>query len=677
MHVKKFDPQSFSYGVPAQYLFPWSGVVEQTPFGSMWCVVPPGGVVKTHAHHESETYVVARGRGVIEVEAESAEVGPGDAVFAEPFQTHTVRNASDAEELLFMAIWWEDMAAVVSLGEKRETERRTRPVERVLITATPPTPNGDLHVGHLSGPFLGADVYRRYLGMRGIEARYICGADDHQSYVPLKAWRSGTTSRETADHYAEVMQDTLARAGIELDLFVRPETSPHHVATVRSFYRALYDKGAFVAKEKPGLWCDPCQRYLFEAHVSGKCPHCGAGSDGSACEQCGWPNDCVDLADPVCKYCGTPATTRPITRLYFPLARYEEQLRRFYREVRMSAHLRSLCLQMAEALPEIAVSHVADWGIPVPVPGFEEQRIYVWMEMAPGFLAATQELVDKLGTGSWEDWWKDDTSELVQFFGFDNGYFYGVLFPALWMAYDPDIRLPRSFVVNEFLRLDGAKFSTSRGHAIWGQDILRRVPSDVLRFYLSWSGPEREQTNFTVAEMETTVERELVQGWQGWLRGLGERVGKLFDGIAPWSGAWTPEHEDFYLSLKRLAADVAASYEAESFSPARASRLLSELVRQARRFADAESHWTRVPNGKEELRNAIALELAAARTLALLAAPIMPDFSARLWQALGNPAPEGPLPWEEIPQFIPGGQRVSALAEIEVTETVPADLQVA
>jgi methionyl-tRNA synthetase len=251
-----------------------------------------------------------------------------------------------------------------------------------------------------------------------------------------------------------------------------------------------------------------------------------------------------------------------------------------------------------------------------------------------------------------------------------------VLFPALWLAYDPDINLAQAFVTNEFLRLDGAKFSTSRGHAIWGHEILSRVPADVLRFYLAWSGPEREQTNFILGEMEATVEREL-GSWQEWLRDLGARVERVFDGVTPWSGAWTDEHQQFFLAVKRIATEVATAYEAESFSPSRAVRQLAELVRLARRFAEAESHWVRVARGREEVRNAFALELSAARALALFSAPVMPGFSARLWQALGYKAPAGPLPWEEIPELLPGGHKVSGLATFTVAEAPVAVLQVA
>jgi methionyl-tRNA synthetase len=433
------------------------------------------------------------------------------------------------------------------------------------------------------------------------------------------------------------------------------------VKEVQALFTRLWEKGALVAREAPTLWCETCEKYLFEAHVSGGCPHCGAGSDGNACEQCGWPNDCVNLVDPTCKYCGCKPTTRTVKRLYFPLAPYASGLKRFYGEVKMNDHLRTLCVQMlAKGLPEIAVSHPADWGIPVPFPGFEGQSIYVWLEMAPGFLAATQEVLDRTGGGTWQEGWHSDQQQLVQFFGFDNGYFHAVLFPALFLAYDPEIRLAKAFVTNEFLRLDGAKFSTSRGHAIWGKELLAKVPADVARFYLAWSGPEREQANFTLAEMEKTVAQELGT-WETWLRELGEKVDKEFNGIAPASGAWTEGHEEFFLALGQIATEVGKAYEAATFSPQRAVRLLSELVRQAHRFGEGQKHWGRFEAGREEWRNVIAMELTAARALALLAAPILPDFSVRLWEALGYPAPTGPLKWEAIPEFLPGGQKVSGL----------------
>jgi len=669
MKIQRYQPDHFASAVPCQPLYPWSGGAE-TPFGSMWCAVPPGRSVKAHRHHEAETYIFAQGHATLRVGEESTPVGPGDAVLMDPFETHEVVNPSADETVLFLAVWWEDMELARRAAEEAARGRAARP-RRVLLTATPPTPNGDLHAGHLSGPYLAADIHRRYLLARGVEAIYISGADDHQSYVPATGERLGLAPREVADRFGDAIEATLEAAEIELDLFVRPKTSAHHVPFVRSFFRALYDRGAFVEKEAPGLFCPACDRYLYQAHVSGRCPSCGAGSDGNACEQCGRPNQVVDLVDPACKRCGGKPEVRPVRRLYFPLSRHRDALAEWHRSLRMSSHLRALCARMIDELPDIAATHPAGWGIPVPVAGYEEQTIYVWLEMAPGFLAATDELLagragDGPGPRSWRDLWQGDDARLVQFFGFDNGYYHAFLFPALWLAYDPSIRLPAAFVTNEFLRLDGAKFSTSRGHAIWGRDLLARTPPDAARFYLAWIGPEREQTSFTLVEMEEPVERELRGGWEAWLRDLGRRTADRFGGLVPGTGAWTDDHEQLFAALARSAAQVAACYEAESFSPARAVRLLSDLVREARRFAAAEGHWREVPNGEEETRTAFALELAAARSLAILAAPVMPGFARRLWRALGYAESAAPLAWEDAPALLPAGQRLAGLAEIAV-----------
>lgn len=536
-------------------------------------------------------------------------------------------------------------------------------MKRVLITATPPTPNGDLHLGHLSGPYLAADIYHRYLRLRAVESYYITGADDHQSYVAFKGGQVDWDAAQTADHYGQAMRETLRAARIEVDHYAYPRRSPYHIELVREFFRKLYAEGKIVARTGPALYCEKCERYLFEAYVRGNCPHCGAGSGGNACEDCGRPNDCIDLREPVCKLCGERPGAREFTRLYFPLSPYQSQLRAYYETARMNPHMRALCERMlADGLPDISVSHIAEWGINVPVAGFEEQRIYVWFEMAPGFLAATQELNDRLGsTTGWENFWQADDAEVVQFFGFDNGYFFAVLFPAIYTAYDPQIHLPATFVTNEFYRLDGLKFSTSRNHAIWGRELLAQAPADTVRFYLSYSGPEAEQTNFTLSEYSETVQRELVKGWQGWLSELGRKALAENGGTAPAATGLTEEHARFQRRLAGLAAEMAVAYEPRTFSPQQAARTLCDLVRVARRFGKVEEQWAAAPARQPERSAALALELTAAKTLALLAAPMMPDFAERLWLNLGY---EGSLyehAWEENPTPLPQGFKLSRL----------------
>ncbi|MEM7049899.1 MAG: class I tRNA ligase family protein [Acidobacteriota bacterium] len=653
LHIQGVDPEKFyrAYGIQCQQVYPWEGVSE-TPFFTAWGVVPPGGTARAHKHQEHESFVIVQGRGRMRVDDQSREVGPGDVILMEPFAEHELTNLSQSDELLFLDLCWEDMEQAVR--RNRAALASDEQAARVLVTATPPTPNGDLHVGHLSGPYLGADIFTRYCRQRGREAAYLSGADDHQSYTETKGAVLGQTPRQVADRFGDAIVETLRQADIEISHFARPLTSTHHRALTAEVFARLVDRGAIVKRQAPTLYCVPCERFLFEAHVVGSCPHCGASSNGNACEACGRPNDSAELHDPSCKRCGGEPELRPQERFFFPLAPFAERLERYWDGVQMGAHLRSLCdVMLSDGLPDIAVSQQSDWGIPVPVEGFEDQAIYVWFEMAPGYLAATREL----GEQAEDAFWRSAEAEVVQFFGFDNGYFHAVLFPAIFMAFDDSLRLPTTFVTNEFYRYEGEKFSTSRNHAMWARELLAEVPVDVARYCLAFDGPEREQSNFTLAGLRETARRELMDGWERWLRSLGRKLAQV-EGVVPSTGGWTAEQQSFFQSLIDLSADAAEAYEAASFSPQRAARVLSEVVREAHRFGSGQEHWRALPGRYEEWRTALALEVLAAKTLALLAAPLMPRFSARLLSALGR---EGSPVWDEIPRFLPGGSSVGSL----------------
>ncbi len=653
MHIQRLDPEKLfeAYGIQVQMLYPWKDVVEP-PFGAAWAVVPPGGSTKHHAHQEGETFFFVRGQGVMRIGDEAVEVGPGSVCFQTPFDHHTLTNTSDTEELVFLTVWWEDLRL---WADKKQGPVAARP-KRTMVSAAPPTPNGDLHVGHLSGPYTAGDVHARYLRLRGVDARYIFGSDDNQSYTKTNAARLGLGPQEGADRMAADIKATLDAAGIELAEFVRPNSSPHHVRMTKEFFRRLYDAGHLEARETLSPWCETCERYLYEAYIRGRCPHCGSPSGGNLCEDCGRPNDCVDLLDAVCTQCGNPPGRRAFTRFFFPISRWEKELREFHRQVAMNPSLRSLCEQVLDAgAPDMAVTHVSDWGIPVPVDGFEDQRIFVWLEMAPRYFSYAQHLAGP--DGSWKDYWKSDDAEFVHCFGFDNGFYYAVFLPAMWIAYDRSLKLPKAFIMNEFYRLDGLKFSTSRRHAIWGRELLADVPPDVMRFYLAWTCPETEGTNFTLDDFEETCDREL-GAWQAWLAEVGERVRKNHDGKTPSTGDWTAEQRRFFNRLEELSREAATAYEAATFSPQRVARVLCELVREAHRFGKAEETWSRVPSRGEERRTSAALDLLAAKTLAVLAAPLCPDFAARLWRDLGFTDPPR---WEERPAWVPSGQKIGDL----------------
>ncbi|HEY0512835.1 MAG TPA: class I tRNA ligase family protein [Thermoanaerobaculia bacterium] len=666
MHIQRLDPAKLfeAYGIQVQMLYPWDGVVEP-PFGAAWAVVAPGQSTKHHAHQEGETFFFAKGQGVMRIGDDAVVVGAGDVVYQPPLHRHILENTSQTEDLVFLTVWWEDLR--LWADRKVGAEAAGRP-HRVMVTAAPPTPNGDLHVGHLSGPYLAGDLHARYLRLRGAEVHYIFGSDDNQSYVQTNAAKMGLAPQAAADVLAGQIQATLAAARIEIEELVRPNASPWHAPIVQSFFRRLYDERKLEAREAPSPYCEPCGRYLYEAYIRGRCPHCGNLTGGNLCEDCGCYNDCVDLLDAVCTQCGAPPARKLFTRLYFPLSRHAGELREYWETVAMNPSLRSLCEQVAAAgLPDIAVTHVADWGIPVPVAGFEDQRIFVWCEMAPRYLAYPRHF-----GAEWESYWKADDAAVVQCFGFDNGFYYAVLLPALLRAFDPGIHLASAFLMNEFYRLDGLKFSTSRRHAIWGRELLADVPADVLRFHLAATAPEAEGTNFSLPEFADAVDRELLGVWQPWLEELAARMRGEFGGRVPSTGDWTEQHRRFFGRLETLAAEAAAAYEARTFSPQRAARVLGDLVREARRFAKSEESWRRVPARGEERRTAAALEMLAAKLLAILAAPILPDFAARLWRDLGfDTEPR----WEDRPSWVPSGQTLRGLAAAPYFESTQEALE--
>lgn len=672
MLIRKLDPQAFvhAYNVDLLPLYPWDGVVDP-PFGAAWAVLAPGESTKPHAHQECETFFVARGRGVMAIGDERAEIDAGDVTFHPPFDNHVLTNTGD-EDLLFLTVYWEDRGQWeterpgAAAEEGSDQAPAAAAVHRVMVTAAPPTPNGDLHLGHLSGPYLSADTHARYLRLRGLDAVFACGTDDNSPWVAGKGREIGLTPAAAADRFAGEIAATLEAAGIDLAIFPRADRSVTHREVVQRVLATLHERGDVIEKEVMTPWCERCERQLFENRLRGRCPHCDIALAGNTCEDCGWIHADGEMVEPRCTACGTAAVLRPQRRLVFPIAPHAARLREYYRTVDMPTQLRAFCEEVLVAgPPEIAATQPGDWGLPVPVAGFEDQRIYVWFEIGPRYLAYAEELArgGPEGGEGWERYWKSPAARVVQFFGVDNSFYYAVFIPALLLAYDPEIRLPEAFVTNELYRLDGEKFSTSRDHRILGRDLLGKVPADAVRFYLARTCPEREETSFTLAAFIAELRGELVGSWQDWLADLGRRMEEDFSGTVPATGDWTGEHRRFFRRLEELFAAAGEAYQAAGFSVQRATVLMGELVREARRFGRGEVHWRRAAATKgEERRTGMALELLAAKLLGLVAAPVMPAFAERLWRALGYPAGPGAGDWDRALEWVPAGARTASLA---------------
>lgn len=629
------------------------GRVEEVGVGAAIGRVGPGVMTDPHQHDELETFVIVAGRGDITVDGKSRQVAAGTVIQFEPFETHTLRNTGE-DDLLFTTFFWRnpDRAA----RKAPETDRRRFGERPLFVFSTPPTPNGDLHLGHLSGPYLGTDVYVRFQRMNGANVWHLAATDDYQSYVAERAGREGRDPAETAAHYSAEIRATLELMDIEIHQFNRTSAAEGYRESLQAFFSRVVASGLVTPREGAALFDGETGEYLYEPYVSGGCPACGSPAGGNICEECGEPNFCVDLLEPRSSTSSASPRRGVLTRYTLPLHELSADIAAHHHLGRTPARMRELAdrLFKRERL-DMAISHPAEWGVPPAEAGAPEgQVIWDWVDLAYSFLHNIQLLGERLG----EDWRADAPGQnwkIVHFLGYDNTFYHSILSPALYKLAYPDWAPDIDYHVNEFYELDRSKFSTSRRHAVWGKDVLGPHSVDAVRFHLARTRPEGRRTNFTAEDYDATV-RDVLEGtWQRWLNDLGARVEKGYDGLVPDAGIWTPEHTAFLARLGARLAELTGSLGHDGFSLNNAAAALAGIVEDVTAFSQRESATAETEEWKDETRTAIALELAAARLLAYGAAPVMPRFAARLAAALGEPPPST---WPKIVTLVPAGTRV-------------------
>ncbi|MFI0444557.1 class I tRNA ligase family protein [Actinomadura sp. 6N118] len=510
----------------------------------------------------------------------------------------------------------------------------------IFVFSTPPTPNGDLHLGHLSGPYLGADAFVRFQRMNGAEAWHLTGSDDYQSYVVDRARRDGRSPAETAAHYSAEIAETLALMDIRPDQYTVTNTAVAYREGLQAFFSRLVASGKVDPAANEALFDAETGDYLYEVDVSGACPTCRAPAGGNICEECGEPNFCADLLEPRSGKSDAPPRQGSQLRYSLPLHEFADAVAEHHASGRVPVRLKELAERLfrRERL-DVPITHPSAWGVPPIETGVNGQVIWVWPEMSYGFLYGIQSLGERLERDGWQADAPSPDWKIVHFFGYDNSFYHAILYPVLYRLAHPEWSPDIDYHVNEFYLLEGEKFSTSRRHAIWGKDILSPDTVDAVRFFLSRSRPEGRRTNFSRDAYETALREDLIGTWQHWLNDLGARVDKLYGGIVPAPGDWTPEHHAFQTRLAERLKGVTGSLSPDGFSLNRTADELHRLVEDARRFAREEGSIAGSTRWGDQTRTAIALELAAANLLAHCAAPVMPRFSERLATSLGIPTP--------------------------------------
>ncbi|WP_346827481.1 class I tRNA ligase family protein [Serratia inhibens] len=597
-----------------------------------WGSVPVGGQTVPHKHDETEAFVILSGQGEIITDGQCLSVSTGTLVIFEPFESHVLRNIGD-QPLQFTDFYWRDATQSQHAAQNNaDTRLQDRPI---FVFSTPPTPNGDLHLGHLSGPYLGADVMTRFLRATGKEAYHLTGSDDYQSYVIGRARQENSTPQEVASRYATEIKATLDMMDIHLDQYTITSDDQSYESGLQDFFSRLVT-GGLSQKKYPALFDSVNGNYLYEVDVHGHCPTCNSASNGNICEECGEPNTCVEFIAPRSRLSEETPRRGEAIRYSLCLSDFKSTILSHQQRAKISPRLQQLTENVLSR-PDfnIPITHPAEWGISPREEMVDKQVIWVWPEMAYGFLHGIAEIGKRIG----RDWQANKPQadwKIIHFFGYDNSFYHSILYPALYSLAFPEWQCDIDYNDNEFYLLDGLKFSTSRRHAIWGKDILTPETVDAVRFYLAWTRGEQKRTNFTLNDFHRCVDDVLVGQWQHWLSDLGLRIEEDFSNLTPDAGSWTPTHVAYYTGLENRLRSLRNLYSADGFSLNRVVDKLNALVSDAIKLAAANQRIRCNSEVRDQYRTSVALELATAQLLASVTAPLLPRFSDRLFKALGG-----------------------------------------
>ncbi len=611
---------------------------EGAPAGAMVCEVAPGQASRIHNHAEREAFLVLKGRGTITDGTSRKPIQAGQGVLFAPFVNHIIENDDPAQPLRMISIYWMD-----DLTEALDTPAaKGGACADTLVFSTPPTPNGDLHLGHLSGPYLAGDILNRALRQRGVTSRHVTGRDDNQTYVQLKATRSGMRPQDIADKHAGQISETLAAAGIVPDGLITPDRDSSYAAFVNDVVARLMRSNHIEARREPAF-IDVDGNVLHEAYVRGTCPHCGAEADGNACEACGMPIGCTALIDPRDSRTGEAVRIASVERLFFRLSALAPRLETIVKQMRMPAHAFA-CTQaiLDKGLPDIAISQPSAWGLPVRISGFTDQVVYVWFEMAAGYLYGAAramdpqaETPDQILAAARRAYAPDRA--VVHCYGFDNTWYHTLLFPAVHAALDPQLAMPRAHIVNELLDLEGAKFSTSRNHLIWAADLLAEVPADAVRYGLCLSRPQDVRSDFDLAgflaQADQLFARTLPQ-WRDTLTALLVPHG----GTVPEPGAWLADQQAYLARIHDLTRNLDRLLVPDGFDPRAAAYMLRDFTLDSRRFCAAQEHLSVQGAMRDYARTGAALAALGLKAFGILCAPIMPETASHIRAAFGGMA---------------------------------------
>ena len=531
--------------------------------------------------------------------------------------------------------------------------------KRYTVTAALPYANGPIHLGHLAGVYVPADVYVRYLRQKGRDVIFICGSDEHGVPITIKARREGITPQQVVDKYHKIIRDSFAEFGISFDNYSRT-TAPIHHKTASDFFRKMYDAGQFVEQESEQYYDPEAKQFLADRYITGTCPRCGAeGAYGDQCEKCGSTLSPSELIDPKSALSGATPILKKTKHWYLPLQQYESWLRQWILEGHKADWKPNVYGQVKswldDGLRPRAVTRDLDWGIPVPVEGAEGKVLYVWFDAPIGYISSTKEWAEREGK-DWEPYWKSADTKPVHFIGKDNIVFHCIIFPVMLRAHGGYI-LPDNVPANEFLNLEGNKLSTSRNWAVWLDQYLVDFPGkqDVLRYALIATAPETKDNDFTWRDFQNRNNNELVAILGNFVNRVMVLTHKYYGGVVPSSQHLNEADLEVLSQMRKYPSILGDSIEKYRFREA-----LSEMMNLARlgnKYLADNEPWKTQKTDPERTEAVMYTAVQIAGALATLCEPFLPFAAASLAKMLDI----RPLTWDEVAQaqqIIPSGHRL-------------------
>ena len=520
--------------------------------------------------------------------------------------------------------------------------------KRTTVTAALPYANGPVHIGHLAGVYVPADIYVRYLRLKGRQVAFIGGSDEHGVPVTIRARKEGITVQQVVDRYHELIKDSFRRFGISFDIYSRT-TSPTHHKLASDFFRKLYDEGKFVEKVSEQFYDEQTGHFLTDRNIRGECPRChAADAYGDQCEKCGATLSPEELINPYNAETGNPLVKRATKHWYLPLDQYQPWLEQWilqdHKEWRRNVY--GQCKSWLDGgLHPRAVTRDLDWGIPVPVEGAEGKVLYVWFDAPIGYISNTKELCDAQPEkfGSWETWWKDPETRLVHFIGKDNIVFHCIVFPSMLKAHGGYI-LPDNVPSNEFLNLEGNKISTSKNYAVWLNEYLDEMPGrqDELRYVLTANAPETKDNDFTWADYQARCNNELVAVYGNFVNRALQLTQKYYDGEVPAPGRLTDYDQQTLDEFRGVKEKLEGLLEAFKFREAQKEAM--NLARIGNKYIADSEPWKVVKTDPERVKTVIYISLQLTANLAIAFEPFLPFSSERLRTMIDMPE----FSWEDL-----------------------------